>query len=213
MKTIQLLFVAAMLLSFSAFSKAQSDQYSAAMKANVQNLNMWADAPQNLAATFERIAQAEKTQWLPFYYASYANIINSFTLKEAEQKDKVLEHAQSLLNMAFSLYPDSSELMALQGFLYVASISADPNGRGAEYSMKANQAFDKAIALNSKNPRALYLKGVTVLNTPDFYGGGKKSAKPILEKAMAAYDLYVAVSEIYPTWGKNDCSKQLASCE
>ncbi len=213
MKTIQILLLISLFLGISMFSKAQSEQYLAAMKSNVQKLNTWGDAPQNLAATFERIAQAEKTQWLPYYYASYANLISSFSLKTPEEKDKLIDHAQSLLDIASALNPDSSELMALQGFLYVTYLSSDPMGRGAEYSMKANDAFDKAIALNAKNPRGFYLKGITVLNTPDFFGGGKKPAKPILEKAAAAYASFIPVSEIYPTWGKDDCSKQLASCE
>lgn len=213
MKTIHFLLVTFLFISISAVSNAQSEQYFAAMKTNVQKLNTWTDSPQNLVATFERIAQAEKTQWLPYYYASYASLIQSFSLQTAEEKDKLIEHAQSLLDMASSLNPDLSEMMALQGFLYVAFLSSEPAGRSAEYSTKANESFEKAIALDAKNPRGHYLKGITVLNTPDFYGGGKKSAKPILEKALAAYSSFVPVSEIYPIWGKDDCAKQLAACE
>jgi hypothetical protein len=213
MKTIHFLLATFLFISISVVSKAQSEQYLAAMKTNVQKLNTWTDAPQNLAATFERIAQAEKTQWLPYYYASYATLIQTYSLKTTEEKDKLIEHAQSLLDKASSLNPDLSEVAALQGFLYVTFLSSEPNGRGAEYSVKANETFDKAIALNAQNPRALYLKGITVKSTPDFFGGGKKPAKPILEKAVAAYNSYVPASEIYPTWGKDDCSKQLAACE
>lgn len=213
MRTIQILLVASFLFSISMFSNAQGEQYLAAMKTNVQKLNTWGDAPQSLAASFERIAQAEKTQWLPYYYASYASLIHSYSLNTTEEKDKLIAHAQGLLDQASLLNPDLSEVSALQGFLYVTFLSSEPNTRGAEYSVKANEAFDKAIALNAKNPRALYLKGITVLNTPDFFGGGKKSAKPILEKAVAAYNSFSPVSDIYPIWGKDDCSKQLAACE
>ena len=35
----------------------------------------------DLANSFERIANAEKTQWLPFYYAAFANINAGYTFR------------------------------------------------------------------------------------------------------------------------------------
>lgn len=213
MKTIQILSLAVFILFFTHTVHAQNTQYLSAMKENIEKLNSWKDAPSNLAAAFERIAQAEKVEWLPYYYASYANIIACLSLKSADEMEKLIEHTQELIHAALKLNPDSSELMVLQGFLYVAALKADPMGRGAEYSIKANEAFDKAIALNQQNPRAYYLKGITVLNTPDFFGGGKKPARPILEKGVSTYNSFVPASEIHPSWGKEDCNKQYANCE
>src|SRR4249920_2337118 len=52
-------------------SSAQSDKYLEAMK---KNLALFDSAKTNadyqtLANTFQRIGDAEKTQWLPYYYA------------------------------------------------------------------------------------------------------------------------------------------------
>ncbi|HEY4786216.1 MAG TPA: hypothetical protein VIH57_09200, partial [Bacteroidales bacterium] len=140
-------------------------------------------------------------------------IIESFSQKEAGVKDKTLDHAQSLLDQAFILRPDSSECMVMQGFLYIAKLQVDPMGRGAEYSMKAHEAFDQAIRINPENPRGYYLKGTTVLNTPDFFGGGKKPAKPILTEAMTKYETFKPTTPFAPDWGKEDCQKQLAACQ
>jgi hypothetical protein len=213
MKTIQFLFLTVFISFLTLTLQAQNTPYFSAMKENIGKFKDSKDSPQNLAAAFERIAQAEKSQWLPYYYASYMNIISCFSLKSAEEKDKLIEHVQELINTAYTLNPDSSELMVIQGFLYLAALQADPAVRGAEYSMKANEAFDKAIALNQQNPRGYYLKATTVLNTPDFFGGGKKPAKPIFEKAVTAYNSFVPASEIHPGWGKEECIKQYAACE
>jgi tetratricopeptide (TPR) repeat protein len=210
MKTLQITIV---LFFMMGITHAQSPQYATAMKENLEKMGAWSEAPQTLAATFERIAQAEKNQWLPYYYAAYATIIQSFSIKEADVKDKTLDHAQSMLDNAFILQPDSSECMALQGFLYIAKLQVDPMSRGAEYSTKANEAFEQAIKLNPENPRGYYLKGMTVLNTPDFYGGGKVPAKPILTQAVAKFEAFKPASPFAPDWGKQDCQKQLAACQ
>ena len=210
MKTLHLIIIFWLLVSMA---HAQSPQYTTAMKDNLEKMGKNSDTPQSLAATFERIALAEKTQWLPYYYAVLNTIIQSFTITETETKDKTLDHAQGLLDNAFLLNPDSSECMALQGFLYIAKLQADPMSRGAEYSMKAHDAFDKAIKLNPENPRGYYMKGITVLNTPDFYGGGKVPAKPILTQAAAKFASFKPATPFSPDWGKEDCQKQLDTCK
>jgi hypothetical protein len=91
-------------------------------------------------------------------------------------------------------------------------LSADPQGRGAEYSIKANETFDWAIRLNPENPRAYYMKGITVLNTPEFFGGGKTPAKPILTLAIAKFEKPLSSEVFFPNWGKEDCLKQLERC-
>jgi hypothetical protein len=212
MKSLSI-FILIIFVTLTNMINAQSPQYIAAMKDNVGKISKWSEAPQTLAATFERIAQAEKSQWLPYYYAAYATLIQSFGQTTLELKDQTLDRAQSLLDAATSLQPDSSECMVMQGFLYIGRLQADPMKRAAEFSQKAQKAFDRAIKLNPENPRGYYMKGVTILNTPDFYGGGKGPAKPMLILAVAKFSTFIPSSELAPNWGKEDCQKKLSSCE
>ena len=55
--------------SFSIF--AQSDKYVEAMQKNISLLDAAKTTQdfQTAANAFERIGEAEKTQWLPYYYA------------------------------------------------------------------------------------------------------------------------------------------------
>ena len=61
----------------AAFSFAQSDKYVNAMKTNIAQLDSL--IPKNnyeeLANNFIRIGDAEKTQWMPYYYAAYCCLI------------------------------------------------------------------------------------------------------------------------------------------
>src|SRR5689334_13155674 len=68
----QIITVIALLTTIAGYS--QSEKYVAAMKKNLalfDSVKTTADN-QALAATFERIGDAEKTQWLPYYYAGLA---------------------------------------------------------------------------------------------------------------------------------------------
>ena len=56
---------------------AQNEKYIKAMESNVAKVdsNNTVDGWKELANTFERIAMAEKTQWEPYYYAAFANVM------------------------------------------------------------------------------------------------------------------------------------------
>ncbi len=53
---------------------AQSDKYTQMMQKNIALLDSAKsiDDLQSLASTFDRIGDAEKTRWLPYYYAALA---------------------------------------------------------------------------------------------------------------------------------------------
>jgi hypothetical protein len=213
MKTKILIF----LMTLSSFMAVRADEksYTEAMTAALGQMKTAASVEDftTVANLFERIAQAEKDKWLPYYYAGYASVIESFVNKDQTKTDKILDYAEKMINEAIKINADESEIYVVQGFMYIARILVDPSTRGAQYSQLANASFKKAQTLNPENPRADYMLGVTLKNTPDFYGGGKKAALPVLEGAMKKYDKFVPTSEIYPNWGKDDCQKQLDACK
>lgn len=127
-----------------------------------------------IANQFERIAQAEQNQWLPYYYAAYATVIQSFMNKDQTKTDQILDYAEKMVNEAMKIKADESEIFVIQGFMQIGRIVVDPQTRGAEYSQLATASFKKAQELDPANPRADYMLGLILMNTPDFYGGGKK---------------------------------------
>ncbi|NJK94292.1 MAG: hypothetical protein HC905_04525 [Bacteroidales bacterium] len=195
--------------------KADEKSFNEAMAATLEKMKTAAVASDfnDVANQFERIAKAEQNQWLPYYYAAYASIIQSFVSQDKTKTDLVLDYAEKMINEAINLKGEESENFVIQGFLYCARIVVDPNTRGAQYSQMAIASFKKAQALNPENPRADYMMGMVLLNTPDFYGGGKKVAQPILEGAIQKYEKFVPLTEMHPVWGKEDCQKQLELCK
>jgi hypothetical protein len=214
MKTKVLFILFGLFLSLST-AMADEKSYNEAMAAALEQMKT-AASPEDfngIANQFERIAQAEQNQWLPYYYAAYASVIQSFMNKDQSKTDQILDYAEKMINEAIKIKSDESEIYVVRGFMDIGRIMVDPQTRGAQYAQTASASFKKAQELNPENPRADYMQGMILMNTPDFYGGGKKVAQPILEGAMQKYEKFVPLTALHPSWGKDDCKKQLDTCK
>lgn len=211
MKTLTMIFISA-LLSTSLFAQ---NKYTEAMQAALAKFGSakGTNELQEAASQFERIAEVETEEWLPGYYASMIYCIIAFQTKDPMKIETLLAQAQSLLNNALNVSPEESELHTMQGMIYQAYIGIDPAQNGQLYSAKANGAFQVAIKLNAENPRPYYLQAVSIMHTPEEYGGGKKAALPLFEQAMTLFEKQSSDQPFYPDWGKEDCRNYIKSCE
>lgn len=202
--------LALILLSGVTFA---NDAYQIAMKQAIDKLFQSQTIPEyvDVANQFERISTIEKKEWLPLYYASFSYIMISFKETDNAKKDQYLDQAQKYLDEAMSIEPNESELFMLQGFLYPSRINIDPMNRGMALMGKMNAALDKALELNSDNPRVYYLRATMTANMPEAFGGGAAKALPLYQKAAEKFELFKPKSEIHPNWGKeinaNDLQK------
>jgi len=163
----------------------------------------------DVANQFERISTIEKTEWLPLYYASYAYIMISFQEADNAKKDIYLDQAQKLLDQAFAIAPDESELHMLQGFLYPSRINIDPMGRGMIYMEKMNASLNKALELNPNNPRVYYLRATMTYHMPEAFGGGAANALPFYKIAEEKYHMFKPQTDLSPDWGKESNEAEL----
>ena len=153
---------------------------------------------------FERIANAEKNQWLPYYYHAYCQVMSAVdVMNHGDLKATVpyLDKAQESIDVAKKLLPDNSEIVTMQGYIYQGRIWENPMIKGAKYGPKSSGVLDKAIELDPNNPRAYYVKGQGIFYTPAFFGGGADNAKPFLEKAKELYEKEERTDGLSPTWG------------
>jgi hypothetical protein len=201
MKTLCTIF-AATLLSFT--SSGQDEKYIEAMRSTIEKMDNASGHEEILACVsqFERIAGAEKTLWLPYYYGAYGLIIMSFDESDGSRKDQLLDRAQENLDNALAIDPGESELYALQAFLYPSWVTVDPMGRGMQYIEKMGLALEQAKASNPDNPRALFLEAINVLNFPPSMGGGPEAAKPIFVEADAKFRVFQNEDPLWPHWGE-----------
>jgi len=197
------------LLAMATIATAQSDKFVKAMQDKVVAVDTIRNtqALQDLSAAFERIADAEKTQWLPYYYASLAQVNAAFSfgtgnLKPA-QVDPMADKAEALLNKAEALAKDNSEIFIVRKMIANLRMMADPMTRYMTYGPQAAQALETAKKLNPNNPRIYYLEGQDKLYTPEQFGGSKTEAKKLFEEALKKYDAFKPESSISPSWGRS----------
>jgi tetratricopeptide (TPR) repeat protein len=163
------------------------------------------------SAFFERVGDAEKDKWLPYYYAAYANYMTGWMNPKAD-KDKVSEKSKDLISKAEALEQNNSELFCLRQMVAVQQMTVDPMARWQSYGAEARAALEKAIKADPNNPRIYYLNGQTLMNTPEAFGGGKAVAKKLFEKSLELYKTSQP-PQFYPNWGKEDAEKLLAACQ
>jgi hypothetical protein len=194
------------LLLCSAIAGAQADdrKYEKAMKKNLSKIDDAKDVASMLkvANGFERIAFAEKDQWLPYYYASLMHVLAGFSDTTASKKDSYLDKADMFLNIADSLKENESEIYTLKGMIAQARLQVDPMNRWMKYGAESTNNFNKAMRLDTLNPRPEYLKGVGLFYTPEQFGGGPGTAKPLLEKSLEKFNSFRPENDLMPNWGR-----------
>ena len=190
---------------------ADDSKYEKAMKKNLSKIDsaMGVGSMLDIANGFERIAFADKDKWLPYYYTSFMLTLASYTDTTSGNKDGYLDKADTFINIADSLEENESEIYVLKGMIAQARLQVDPMNRWMKYGPIANNNFLKAMMLDTLNPRPEYLQGVSLYYTPEQFGGGSKTAKPLLEKSLEKYNQFVPDNDLMPNWGREMTEQML----
>jgi hypothetical protein len=224
----QVLLAAAVIISVAAH--AQSSKYEDAMKKNLalfDSAKSSADL-ENIAAGFQRIGDAEKTQWLPYYWQGlvlasigwkYFPDPQGVTAIKVDNLSQTIDDLASRINAAADKADaaatdnnSKSEILTLRYMALTQQMIVDPQSRYMTYGAQAGQALEKAIQLNPNNPRAYYLQAMGIYGTPEQYGGGKAPAKPLFQKAVD-FGKAEQVQPLYPHWSLEQSEKMLALCQ
>lgn len=204
------------LLLFPCFQlTAQNTKFIAVMEKNIAIMDTAKSAISmlNLANQFERIGNAEPTEWLPLYYRAWLHIMISYQETDLIKKDALLDMSLELISRADSMMPDHSEIYALKSLALSSKIGIEPAIRGQKFGPISGMALEKAIKLDPGNPRPYLLKGQNALYTPAQYGGGKDKALPLLEQAVEKFKTYKPSNSIMPKWGEKRAQDALNQCK
>jgi hypothetical protein len=193
-------------------TQAQSDKYVTAMQ---KTLVMFDSAKttadfQSVSNTFERIGDAEKTQWLPYYYAGLALTTSGWNDAKLD-KDANSARVDALCDKAESV-EKNAEIYSLRNMAATQQMMIDPQTRWQTYGVEASKTLQKGMQLDPNNPRLYYLQGMSLFNTPAAFGGGKEKAKPIFEKSVALFKTF-KVKPLYPDWGEARAEEMVAKCQ
>jgi hypothetical protein len=209
------MFIALLSLAMVTRGFAQSEKFTKAMTTAIAQWDSAknADDMLSIAATFERIAEAEKTQWLPYYYASLGQVLYAFMKNDMANNDALAGKAETLLTKADGLQPNNSEISCIKSMIATLRMLVNPQQRWQQYGAVIQQELDNAKKQDPANPRPYYLQGQNLRNTPEQFGGGCNSAKPLLEEAVKKFEAFKPASGIAPNWGKDQAEKVLATCK
>jgi hypothetical protein len=201
-------------LSIFLLGNANAQKFEAAMEKGMMQFKEAKSTEEMLAtsAFFERIAEAEKDKWLPYYYAAQTQILAAW-MNPKSDKDKVAEKANSLILKAELISANNSEIYCLKQMTAVLQLTVDAMSRWQTYGAIASEAIAKAKEADSSNPRPYVLEGQYLMNVPEAFGGGKAVAKKILEKSLILLENFKPASPLHPNWGKEQATTALAACQ
>ena len=191
---------------------AQNPNYNKAMEslvAEIQNAQFGVSL-QPQANKMERIASAEKTEWLPNYWVAYCYLMDSYVENDGGKKDLLLDKADQFLLIADKINEREEELEILRANLASARMSVSPQDRWQKYGQLSAKALGQAKNMNSENPRISLLEAQGIFYMPEAFGGGKEKAKGVFDKALSQFNTFKAKSNLHPNWGENTTKYMLS---
>jgi len=164
----------------------------------------------DLANSFERIADAEKNQWLAYYYAAYCNASaglmagsgGDIMVAKADKTDPYADKAEAQIKKAEDLMKSNSEIFVVKKMIATLRMIGDPMNRYMTYGPEAQAALDEAKKLDASNPRVYLLEAQDKYFTPEQFGGSKEEAKVLFEKSKQLFETFKPASTVHPNWGK-----------
>lgn len=175
---------------------------------------LWGEGKSTEAsALFERIASAEKNNWLPNYYVALVNTTDSFDPKNKANVPALLDKAQKALDEAATISLDNPEIMVLQAMIYTAWLVQDPMANGMKYSALAMKEYEKALAIAPNNPRAVFGKAEFEIGGAKYWG---TDTKPMCEQIARSIELFANFkpeSAFHPKWGLDRAQETLKTCK
>jgi hypothetical protein len=191
-------------------SLLSAQQFEAGMG---QAMKLWGEGKTNEAsALFERIAAAEKNNYLPNYYVALVNTTTAFNTKDKQQINNLLTKAQAALDIEMAKDQKNPELYCIQALIYTAWIVADPMTNGMKLSGKTMETYEIALKLEPNNPRAVFGKADFAINGAKWTGVDTKPLCKEVERSIALFENEKPKSAFAPNWGIDRAKQTLANC-
>jgi hypothetical protein len=193
---------------------AQNEKFNNAMQSKLEGYKTAQTAQDflDLSNTFERIAEAEKTQWLAYYYAAHAQIIYGFMQKDMTGADAIADKAEQLINKADALEKNNSEISCIKSMIATLRMNVNPMQRWQQYGPVSAEAIANAKQQDPSNPRPYALEAQNLFYTPAQFGGGCATAKPIADQGMKLLEAFKPKSSLHPLWGKMQFDMVIGGC-
>lgn len=174
---------------------------------------LWGTNPVEASNLFERIAAAEKDNWLPPYYAAQVLIIQGFEIKDKDKLDSQLKKAQGLINDATAISKDNPEIIILQALLHTVWVAYDGATYGMTLAPKVAALYEQAAKIDPNNPRVILNKAEWGMGSANFFGQDTAPFCKDIERALELFANFKPETSFHPNWGKERAEQVMASCK
>jgi hypothetical protein len=193
----------------SLFGGAQTP-YQDGMKKAFQ---FWGEGKNKEASDlFERIASAEKSNWLPNYYVAMVNTTAAFQSQDKEKIAALLDKAQLALDNEIVKSPDNAELIIVQALIYTAWLVSDPATKAMKYSPMVMAEYGKALKMEPNNPRAVFGKAEFEIGGARYFGSDTRPMCAEIERAIGLFATFKSDVPFYPDWGLDRAKEAQVQC-
>ncbi|HMI07174.1 MAG TPA: hypothetical protein VK528_06490 [Flavobacterium sp.] len=204
----RVLLVLAILVSGFTFAQGQYEQGMG------KAFSLWKEGKNTEAsAMFERIASAEKNNWLPNYYVALVNTTTSFGTKDKETVNALLTKAQAALDIEMVKDPENAELMVMQAMIYTGWIAFDPMTNGMTLSGKVMELYGKAEKIAPENPRVVFGKAEFEIGGAKFFGTDIKPMCAEVDRSITLFEKFKPATPFSPKWGLDRALEMQKECK
>lgn len=162
---------------------------------------------------FERIANAEKDNWLPSYYAATIETLSAFTIKDEAKLTAKLNKAKAFLDSADKISKNNPEIMIAYALLNTAYIAFDGQKYGMTLSGKNVAIYNKALAIAPNNPRVILSKAEWDMGGAKFFGQPIEPYCKDVKKAIELFKKEKQTIQFYPYNGLDRAEQIIQDCE
>lgn len=206
-----LIYLTTLLLLFATAGMAQESKYEAGMQ---KALQLWKEQKNTEAVNlFERIAKAEKENWVPYYYAAMVNIMSSFGEKDEAKLTLQLNKAKEFIEEAKLFSPNNPEVLVLEAMMHTAWIAFDGATYGMSLSGKVSELHQKALSLAPENPRVILAKAEWDMGSAQYWGKDITPYCADVVKALQLFATFKNETPFYPSWGKERAEEISKLCK
>jgi len=107
-------------------------------------------------------------------------------------------------DQAVAARPNFADAVALKAGLQGMALMFLSSQAAMSLGAEMEEAYGRASGLEPANPRVLLLKGINVLHKPKEVGGGPDKARPVFERAVAAFAKAAPGDSTAIDWGRDD---------
>lgn len=179
-----------------------------------KSLGLWGEGKAKEASDLmERIAAAEKNNWLPNYYVALINTTEAFNPANKEKVPAMISKAQDAIDNATLISPNNEEIMVVQAMLYTVVLLQDPMTNGVKYTGLVMEQYGKALAINPNNPRAVFSKAEFEIGSAKYWGTDTKPMCAQIEKSIQLFANFKPETPFSPKWGLDRAQEALKGCK